>query len=39
MRVASVDDHVLRHEGIVRLLAGAGMEVVASEGDIDGPCT
>jgi DNA-binding NarL/FixJ family response regulator len=36
MRVAIVDDHVLLREGLARLLAEAGMEVVASEGDIDG---
>ena len=36
MRVAIVDDHVLLREGLSRLLAEAGMEVVASEGDIDG---
>jgi DNA-binding NarL/FixJ family response regulator len=35
MRVAIVDDHVLLREGLARLLAEAGMEVVASEGDID----
>ena len=36
MRVAVVDDHVLLREGLTRLLAEAGMQVVASEGDIDG---
>ena len=36
MRVAIVDDHVLLREGLARLLAEAGMEVVASEGDING---
>lgn len=36
MRVAIVDDHVLLREGLARLLAEAGMQVVASEGDIDG---
>jgi DNA-binding NarL/FixJ family response regulator len=36
MRVAIVDDHVLLREGLALLLAEAGMEVVASEGDIDG---
>jgi DNA-binding NarL/FixJ family response regulator len=36
MRVAIVDDHVLLREGLARLLAEAGMEVVASEGDMDG---
>jgi DNA-binding NarL/FixJ family response regulator len=35
MRVAIVDDHVLLREGLARLLAEAGMEVVSSEGDID----
>jgi serine/threonine-protein kinase len=36
MRVAIVDDQVLLREGLARLLTEAGMEVVASEGDIDG---
>ena len=36
MRVAIVDDHVLLREGLARLLAEAGMQVVVSEGDIDG---
>jgi len=36
VRVAIVDDHVLLREGLARLLAEAGMQVVASEGDIDG---
>ena len=36
MRVAIADDHVLLREGLARLLAEAGMQVVASEGDIDG---
>ena len=36
MRVAIVDDQVLLREGLARLLAEAGMRVVASEGDIDG---
>jgi DNA-binding NarL/FixJ family response regulator len=36
MRVAIVDDHVLLREGLARLLTEAGMQVVASEGDIDG---
>jgi DNA-binding NarL/FixJ family response regulator len=36
MRVALVDDQVLLREGLARLLAEAGMQVVASEGDIDG---
>ena len=36
MRVAIVDDQVLLREGLARLLAEAGMDVVASEGDIDG---
>ena len=36
MRVAIVDDQVLLREGLARLLAEAGMEVVASEGDIGG---
>ena len=31
-----VDDQVLLREGLARLLAEAGMRVVASEGDIDG---
>ena len=31
-----MDDHVLLREGLSRLLTEAGMEVVASEGDIDG---
>jgi DNA-binding NarL/FixJ family response regulator len=35
MRVAIVDDHVLLREGLARLLAEAGMQVVASAGDID----
>jgi DNA-binding NarL/FixJ family response regulator len=35
MRVAIVDDQVLLREGLARLLAEAGMRVVASEGDID----
>ena len=35
MRVAIVDDQVLLREGLARLLAEAGMNVVASEGDID----
>jgi DNA-binding NarL/FixJ family response regulator len=35
MRVAIVDDHVLLREGLARLLAEAGMEVVVSVGDID----
>ena len=34
MRVAIVDDHVLLREGLSRLLAEAGMDVVASEGDV-----
>jgi len=36
MRVALVDDQVLLREGLARLLAEAGMRVVASEGDIEG---
>lgn len=36
MRVAIIDDHVLLREGLARLLAEAGMEVVASEGEVDG---
>ena len=36
MRVAIVDDQVLLREGLARLLAEAGMEVIASEGDVDG---
>jgi serine/threonine-protein kinase len=36
MRVAIVDDHVLLREGLARLLTEAGMQVVASDGDIDG---
>jgi DNA-binding NarL/FixJ family response regulator len=36
MRVAIVDDQVLLREGLARLLAEAGMDVVASEGDIEG---
>jgi DNA-binding NarL/FixJ family response regulator len=36
VRVAIVDDHVLLREGLARLLAEAGMQVVASEGDVDG---
>jgi DNA-binding NarL/FixJ family response regulator len=36
MRVAIVDDQVLLREGLARLLAEAGMDLVASEGDIDG---
>jgi DNA-binding NarL/FixJ family response regulator len=35
MRVAIVDDHVLLREGLARLLAEAGMEVVVSVGDVD----
>jgi serine/threonine-protein kinase len=35
MRVAIVDDQVLLREGLARLLAEAGMDVVAAEGDID----
>ena len=35
MRVAIVDDQVLLREGLARLLAEAGMRVVASEGDVD----
>jgi DNA-binding NarL/FixJ family response regulator len=35
MRVAIVDDHVLLREGLARLLAEAGMQVVASAGTID----
>jgi DNA-binding NarL/FixJ family response regulator len=35
VRVAIVDDHVLLREGLARLLAEAGMQVVVSEGDID----
>jgi DNA-binding NarL/FixJ family response regulator len=31
-----VDDQVILREGLARLLAEAGMEVVASEGDVDG---
>jgi serine/threonine-protein kinase len=31
-----MDDHVLLREGLSRLLAEAGMEVMASEGDVDG---
>jgi DNA-binding NarL/FixJ family response regulator len=34
MRVAIVDDQVLLREGLARLLAEAGMQVVASEGDV-----
>jgi DNA-binding NarL/FixJ family response regulator len=36
MRVALVDDQVLLREGLARLLAEAGMQVVASQGDIEG---
>jgi DNA-binding NarL/FixJ family response regulator len=36
VRVAIVDDQVLLREGLARLLAEAGMEVVASAGDVDG---
>ncbi|HEY2519437.1 MAG TPA: response regulator transcription factor [Streptosporangiaceae bacterium] len=36
MRVAIVDDQVLLREGLARLLAESGMQVVASEGDVDG---
>jgi DNA-binding NarL/FixJ family response regulator len=36
MRVVIVDDQVLLREGLARLLAEAGMDVVASAGDIDG---
>ena len=35
MRVAILDDHVLLREGLVRLLAEAGMEVSISMGDAD----
>jgi DNA-binding NarL/FixJ family response regulator len=35
VRVAIVDDHVLLREGLARLLVEAGMQVVASAGDID----
>jgi DNA-binding NarL/FixJ family response regulator len=35
MRVALVDDQVLLREGLARLLAEAGMQVVASEGDVE----
>jgi DNA-binding NarL/FixJ family response regulator len=35
MRVAIVDDQVLLREGLTRLLGEAGMEVVASAGDVD----
>jgi len=35
MRVAIVDDQVLLREGLARLLAEAGMRVVAAEGDVD----
>jgi DNA-binding NarL/FixJ family response regulator len=35
VRVAIVDDHVLLREGLARLLAEAGMQVVASEGNTD----
>jgi DNA-binding NarL/FixJ family response regulator len=35
MRVAIADDHVLLREGLARLLAEAGLQVVASAGDID----
>ncbi len=35
MRVALVDDQVLLREGLARLLAEAGMQVVASEGDTE----
>jgi DNA-binding NarL/FixJ family response regulator len=35
MRVAIVDDQVLLREGLARLLAEAGLEVVASAGDVD----
>jgi DNA-binding NarL/FixJ family response regulator len=34
VRVAIVDDQVLLREGLARLLAEAGMDVVASEGDV-----
>jgi DNA-binding NarL/FixJ family response regulator len=36
VRVAILDDQVLLREGLARLLAEAGMEVVASAGDVDG---
>jgi DNA-binding NarL/FixJ family response regulator len=35
VRVAIVEDQVLLREGLARLLAEAGMDVVASEGDTD----
>jgi DNA-binding NarL/FixJ family response regulator len=35
MRVALADDQVLLREGLARLLAEAGMQVVASEGDTE----
>ena len=36
MRVVIADDSVLMREGVARVLADAGMEVVASVGDADG---
>jgi DNA-binding NarL/FixJ family response regulator len=36
VRVAIVDDQVLLRDGLALLLTEAGMDVVASEGDIDG---
>jgi len=36
MRVAIVDDHVLLREGLARLLAEAGIDVVISAGEVDG---
>ena len=36
MRVVIADDSVLMREGVTRVLADAGMEVVASVGDADG---
>jgi len=35
MRVAIVDDHVLLREGLARLLAEAGIDVVISAGEVD----
>jgi DNA-binding NarL/FixJ family response regulator len=35
MRVAIVDDHVLLREGLARLLAEAGIDVVISVGEVD----
>ena len=36
MRVVIADDSVLMREGVARVLADAGMDVVASVGDADG---